>query len=200
MTSIVSGSTTSPMPTAIFSAIDAGAFSPVRKVREQFSMKKPPNVALVVVLLLPACSQSATPAASPSTNAFDGQWFASVPPQGKCDFLSHLTIDVAGPSLSGRATNLYGVFRLSGMVDAAGSGSFKIGAYDGKIEFSGETFEADYANNCGPRHAVGTKVTAQIPAPASDPSLAGDDMSGDVEQKLSKLATLATRKVDRNTY
>jgi hypothetical protein len=78
--------------------------------------------------------------------------------QRKCDFPSHLTIDVAGRSLSGYATNSAGQFSLSGTVDSDGTGTFKIGAFEGKIKFSGDTFEANYANDCGPRHAIGART------------------------------------------
>ena len=63
-----------------------------------------------------------------------------------------------GSSIVGNATNPLGVFPLTGTVDPSGGGVFKIGAYAGTIRFSGTTFEANYANNCGGRFAIGRKL------------------------------------------
>jgi hypothetical protein len=70
-----------------------------------------------------------------------------------------LILDVVGSSIVGSATNQSGVFPITGTVDSSGKGVFKIGAFVGTVRFSGTTFEANYANNCGRRFAVGTKQT-----------------------------------------
>jgi hypothetical protein len=111
-----------------------------------------------------------TPAAIPSgakptmnareSGPFDGRWPASVGPQGGCNFTSILILDVVGSSIVGNATNPLGVFPLA-TVDPSGRGIFKIGRFAGTIRFSGTKFEANYANDCGGRFAVGLKRTAQ---------------------------------------
>ena len=96
-------------------------------------------------------------AAQSSASPFDGRWSATVGPQGGCKFTSLLIIDVLGTSLVGYASNPMGVFPLTGTIDSGGNGGFKIGAFVGTISFSGHTFEAKYANNCGGRFAAGVK-------------------------------------------
>ena len=91
---------------------------------------------------------------------FDGRWSATVGPQGGCKFTSTLILDVLGSSIVGNATNPSGVFPLTGTVDLSGTGVFKIGKFVGTIKFSGTTFEANYANDCGGRFAIGAKRTA----------------------------------------
>jgi len=91
---------------------------------------------------------------------FDGRWSATVGPQGPCEFTSTLLLDVMGSSIVGNATNPSGVFPLSGTVDPNGKGVFKIGSLDGTVRFSGTTFEANYANSCGGRFAIGRKQAA----------------------------------------
>ena len=88
---------------------------------------------------------------------FDGRWSATVGPQGACNFTSRLILDVKGSSIVGNAANSSGVFPLSGTVDPSGTGVFTIGGFVGAVKFSGTTFEANYANNCGSRFATGTK-------------------------------------------
>jgi signal peptidase I len=100
------------------------------------------------------------PSPQTTSGTFDGRWSATIGPQGACNFTSTLTLDVAGSSIVGSATNPSGVFPLSGTVDASGTGDFKIGAFVGTIKFSGTTFEANYANQCGKRFAIGTKQAA----------------------------------------
>jgi hypothetical protein len=94
------------------------------------------------------------------SGAFDGRWSATVGPQGGCKFTSTLILDVLGSSVVGNATNPWGVFPLTGTVDPSGTGVFKIGKFVGTIKFSGTTFEANYANDCGGRFAIGSKRTA----------------------------------------
>lgn len=96
---------------------------------------------------------------SPPQTAFNGRWQADVPAQGGCQFVSRLTIDVAGRKLVGTATNPGGVYPLSGAVDSGGRGAFRIGDFNGTIDFTANTFVADYANTCGGRHASGTKLS-----------------------------------------
>jgi hypothetical protein len=95
------------------------------------------------------------------TSPFDGRWSATVGSQGGCKFTSILIIDVVGSSLVGNATNPLGVFPLTGTIDQSGRGVFKIGSFVGTIRFSGTTFEANYANDCGGRFAIGAKRTAE---------------------------------------
>jgi hypothetical protein len=102
--------------------------------------------------------------ATPTTNAmesgpFDGRWSATVGPQGGCNFTSILILDVVGSSIVGNATNPLGVFPLTGTVDPSGRGLFKICRFAGTIRFSGTKFEANYANDCGGRFAIGSKRT-----------------------------------------
>ena len=92
---------------------------------------------------------------------FDGRWSATVGPQGGCNFTSTLILDVVGSSIVGNATNPFGVFPLTGTVDPSGRGLFKIGRFTGTIRFSGTKFEANYANDCGGRFAIGSKRTAE---------------------------------------
>jgi clan AA aspartic protease (TIGR02281 family) len=94
---------------------------------------------------------------------FDGRWSAVVEPQGGCKFTSILVIDVIGTSIVGNATNPLGVFPLTGTVDQNGRGIFRIGGFTGTIRFSGTTFEANYANDCGGRFAMGTKRSISAP-------------------------------------
>ena len=89
---------------------------------------------------------------------YDGQWIAAVPAQGRCTFDAQLTIDVHGTSLAGIAINPQGRFPLTGTVDQAGNGTFSIGEFFGSIRFSQDGFTAEYANDCGQRHAEGSKV------------------------------------------
>jgi len=91
----------------------------------------------------------------PAKGSFDGLWSATVGPQGSCSFTSVLALKVSGPTISGSATNPWGVFPLAGTVAPSGEGTFKIVSYGGIIRFSGNTFEANYANDCGARHARG---------------------------------------------
>src|SRR5215469_5994431 len=93
-------------------------------------------------------------------SSFEGAWSATVGPQGACDFESVLLLQVSGFVLSGGATNPWGTFPLTGRVEPGGEGVFKIGAYSGVIRFSGNIFEASYANDCGARFARGFKQSA----------------------------------------
>ena len=94
-----------------------------------------------------------------SRGPFDGRWSATVGPQGACNFNSILVLDVVGSSIVGNATNPLGVFPLTGTVDHSGRGLFQIGRFVGTIRFSRTTFEANYANDCGGRFAIGSKRT-----------------------------------------
>ena len=94
----------------------------------------------------------------PQQGAYDGRWQAEVAASVTCQFTSRLTIDVIGKQLVGTATNPQGTFPLSGTVGSDGKGTFKIGDYSGTVDFTGNTFEASYANTCGGRHASGAKV------------------------------------------
>jgi len=114
------------------------------------------------------CWISATAVMAQSTSGpFDGRWSATVGPQGGCSFTSALVIDVLGSAIVGNATNPFGVFPLMGSIDQNGRGVFKIGSFVGTIRFAATTFEANYANNCGGRFAIGTKQS-----PNSDSSTA----------------------------
>jgi hypothetical protein len=93
------------------------------------------------------------------TGQFDGRWSATVGPQGYCKFTSVLVLDVVGSSIVGNATNPFGVFPLTGYVGPDGRGTFKIGKFVGTIRFSSNSFEANYANDCGGRFAMGTRRT-----------------------------------------
>ncbi len=95
-----------------------------------------------------------------ASGPFNGRWSATVGPQGACNFTSILTLDVLGSSIVGNATNPLGVFPLSGTVDPNGKGIFKIGTFVGTVRFLGKTFEANYANTCGGRFAMGRKKDA----------------------------------------
>jgi hypothetical protein len=131
----------------------------------------PKNNSSIQVLRAPQelvpCDISSPPSVQtgpfPSTSStFDGRWSATVGPQGACNFTSTLILDVVGSSIVGSATNPLGVFPLSGTVNASGTGVFKIGAFVGTVKFSGATFEANYANRCGKRFAIGTKRAAGL--------------------------------------
>jgi hypothetical protein len=103
----------------------------------------------------------ARPSMAQTTNgSFDGRWSATVGPQGACRFTSTLILDVVGSSIVGNATNPSGVFPLSGTVNPSGTGVFKIGGFVGTVRFTGTTFQANYANACGGRFAIGTKRAA----------------------------------------
>jgi hypothetical protein len=69
-----------------------------------------------------------------------------------------LILDVVGSSIVGNVTNPFGVFPLSGTVHPNGEGVFKIGRFAATIRFSGTKFEANYANDCGGRFAIGRKL------------------------------------------
>lgn len=116
-----------------------------------------PNMKCAILLLSLAAPTFAC--AQPS-GTFDGRWSATVGPQGSCNFTSILILDVMGSSIVGNATNPSGVYPLSGTVNPHGAGVFKIGGFVGTVRFSGNTFEANYANQCGGRFAIGTKSDA----------------------------------------
>ena len=111
-------------------------------------------VAIIGPLHQPVVAQSAP-------GPFDGRWSATVGPQSGCNFTSILILDVVGSSIVGNATNPSGVFPLSGTLDANGRGTFKIGSFAGTVTFAGNQFQANYANSCGGRFAVGTKQPPQ---------------------------------------
>jgi hypothetical protein len=126
---------------------------------------------------------------------FDGRWSATVGPQGGCNFTSLLTIEVVGSSLVGNATNPLGVFPLTGTVDPSGRGVFKIGAYAGTIRFSSTTFEANYANNCGGRFAVGREQLGPQ-QPADIPTGAPTEYPG--KQRPDAIGTASEASVCSN--
>ena len=95
-----------------------------------------------------------------SAGRYDGRWFAVVPAQGGCNFSSQLTIDVHGRFITGAAINPQGRFPLNGTIHQTGDCNFRIGDFPGTIRFSNDRFTAEYANNCGVRHAEGSKVTS----------------------------------------
>lgn len=102
-----------------------------------------------------------------SAGQYDGQWIAAVPAQGGCHFNSQLTLDVHEGAITGIAINPQGRFPLRGTIDQTGNGNFSIGEFSGSIRFSNDRFTAEYANDCGRRHAEGSKV----PHPLSKDSL-----------------------------
>src|SRR5690348_5450924 len=107
----------------------------------------------VFALVLTGC------ASAPEQTAFNGRWLADVPPQGGCQFTSRLTMDVIGRRIVGSATNPGGTYPLSGSVNADGRGAFTIDDFSGTVDFSGKKFEANYANTCAGRHALGNKAS-----------------------------------------
>ena len=124
-------------------------------------MKKIKSTAMrIAIIALTICAPHGALLAQSTSGPFDGRWSATVPPQGTCNFTSILILDVVGSSIVGNATNPLGVFPLSGTVNPSGTGVFKIGAFVGTFRFSGTKFEANYANQCGGRFAIGTKQAA----------------------------------------
>ena len=109
----------------------------------------------------------------PTNGPFDGVWTATVGPQGGCEFTSVLSFQVAGSVISGSATNPLGAFPLTGKVEPSGEGVFKIVAYSGIIRFSGNRFEANYANDCGARFALGFRQSAMSLSLEDQPGASG---------------------------
>jgi len=111
-----------------------------------------------ILLACAICCVGATDVMAQSRSGpFDGRWSATVGPQGACNFISILILDVVGSSIVGNATNPLGIFPLAGSVDPDGRGSFKIGRFVGTVRFSGTNFETNYANDCGGRFAIGSR-------------------------------------------
>lgn len=115
------------------------------------------NCAKFLLACAICCINAATAVAQSRSGPYDGRWSATVAPQGACNFTSILILDVVGSSVVGSATNPRGIFPLAGSVDPDGRGTFKIGGFVGTIRFSATNFEANYANDCGGRFAVGTR-------------------------------------------
>jgi len=115
----------------------------------------------------PAAAAQESPRGTPATpelqmvqhqSLYDGRWIANVPQQGRCP-PSRLTLDVRGSGISGTAVNPTGVFPIRGSLTPRGAGTIQIVQMGGTIRFGGNRFVANYFNVCGPRRAVGVRVT-----------------------------------------
>ena len=91
-------------------------------------------------------------------SAFDGKWIADIPPQGKCNGTSTMTMVVADGAIAGQVHNPASLRAFTGTVDQDGHANFMVnGQFPGTMKFTGDHFEANWFNGTCSRHAEGDR-------------------------------------------
>jgi hypothetical protein len=91
-------------------------------------------------------------------SAFDGKWIADIPPQGRCNGTSTMTLVIAGGTIAGQVHNPGRSGVVSGTVDQDGHANFMVnGKFPGTMNFTHDHFEANWFNGACDRHAEGDR-------------------------------------------
>jgi hypothetical protein len=90
---------------------------------------------------------------------FDGRWIADIPPQGRCNYTTLLTVFVAGGAISGEVQSPDGGHSFTGSLDADGKGNIAVDhRFVGTINFHGDHFESTWTTAACDRHAAGDRA------------------------------------------
>jgi len=93
-----------------------------------------------------------------ASTGFDGKWIADIPPQGRCNGTSTMTLLVVDGAIAGQVHNPGPTGVVTGTVDADGNAKFVVnGKFPGTMKFSNNHFEANWFNGACDRHAEGDR-------------------------------------------
>ena len=91
---------------------------------------------------------------------FDGNWIGQIPPSGRCNSVSTMTITVSGDTLSGVIHNVANVRSFTGKIDTQGEAAFTISPtnHSGTIKFTNDHFDANWDSGDCIRHSLGDRA------------------------------------------
>jgi len=117
---------------------------------------------VVFGLLMFGSALAITTIPASASTVFDGKWIADIPPQGRCNGTSTMTILISGGAVAGQIHNPGAPGVVSGTVDSDGHGTFVVnGKFAGTMKFTGDHFEANWFNGTCDRHAEGDRERDQ---------------------------------------